>query len=114
MVEVATQNVFDLKEHLRIAQDQYQFGIVTMNDVLQAKVSLADAQQNQIVAETDFIDLRSTLNKVLMLPVTAPTVLKDEKVDLKAWALGEATDVALKRRADLKASQERIHEQERW
>ena len=96
MVEVATQNVFDLKEHLRIAQDQFQFGIVTMNDVLQAKVSLADAQQNLIVAETDFIDLRSTLNKVLMLPVTAPTVLKDEKVDLKAWALGEATDVALK------------------
>ena len=26
MVEVAKQNVFDLKEHLRIAQDQYQFG----------------------------------------------------------------------------------------
>jgi outer membrane protein len=113
MVEVATQNVLDLKEHLRLAQDQYQFGVVTMNDVLQAKVSLADAQQNLIVAQTDFIDLRSSLNKALMLPVTAPTVLKDEKVDLKAWALGEATDVALKNRADLKASQERIHEQEK-
>ena len=113
MVEVAKQTVLDLKEHLRIAQDQYQFGIVTMNDVLQAKVSLADAQQNLIVAETDYIDIRSTLNKALMLPVTAPTVLKDEKVDLKAWALGEATDVALKHRADLKASQERIHEQEK-
>ncbi|HZK13908.1 MAG TPA: TolC family protein, partial [Desulfobaccales bacterium] len=113
MVEVAKQTVFDLKEHLRIAQDQYQFGIVTMNDVLQAKVSLADAQQNLIVAETDFINIRSSLNKALMLPVTAATVLKDEKVDLKAWALGEATDVALKRRADLKASQERIHEQEK-
>ncbi|MDO9530699.1 MAG: TolC family protein [Deltaproteobacteria bacterium] len=113
MVEVAKQTVFDLKEHLRIAQDQYQFGIVTMNDVLQAKVSLADAQQNLIVAETDFINMRSSLNKALMLPVTAATVLKDEKVDVKAWALGEATDVALKRRADLKASQERIHEQEK-
>ena len=113
MVEVAKQNVFDLKEHLRIAQDQYQFGIVTFNDVLQAKVSLADAEQNLIVAETDFINIRSELNKVLMLPVTAPTVLKDEKVDLKAWALGEATDVALKRRADLKASQERIRQQEK-
>ena len=113
MVEVAKQNVFDLKEHLRLAQDQYQFGIVTFNDVLQAKVSLADAQQNLIVAETDFIDLRSSLNKVLMLPVTAATVLKDEKVDLKAWALREATDVALKRRADLKATQERIRQQEK-
>jgi outer membrane protein len=113
MVEVAKQTVVDLKEHLRIAQDQYQFGIVTMNDVLQAKVSLADAQQNLIVAETDFIELRSTLNKVLMLPVSAATVLKDEKVDLKAWALGDATDVALKQRSDLKASTERIHQQEK-
>ncbi|MGA9754984.1 MAG: TolC family protein [Desulfobaccales bacterium] len=113
MVEVAKQNVFDLKEHLRIAQDQYQFGTVTFNDVLQAKVSLADAEQNLIVAETDFINIRSTLNKVLMLPVSAATVLKDEKVDLKAWALGEATDVALKQRSDLKANQERIRQQEK-
>ena len=96
MVEVAKQNVFDLKAHLKIAQDQYEFGVVTYNDVLQAKVSLADAEQNLIVAETDYINIRSEFNKVLMLPVTAPTVLKDEKVDLKAWALGEATDVALK------------------
>jgi outer membrane protein len=113
LVEVAKQEVLDLKEHLRLAQDQYQFGVVTFNDVLQAKVSLADAEQRLIVAETDYIDLRSTLNKVLMLPVTAATVLKDEKVDLKAWALGEATDAALKQRSDLKASQERIHQQEK-
>jgi len=113
LVEVAKQNVFDLKAHLKIAEDQYQFGVVTFNDVLQAKVSLADAEQNLIVAETDYINIRSELNKALMLPVTAPTVLKDEKVDLKPWALGEATDVALKHRADLKASQERIRQQEK-
>jgi outer membrane protein len=113
MVEVAQQNVFDLKEHLRIAQDQYQFGIVTFNDVLQAKVSLADAEQNLIVAQTDFIDIRSTLNKVLMLPVTAATVLKDENIVLKSWELDQATDVAVKQRSDLKASQERIQQQEK-
>jgi outer membrane protein TolC len=113
MVEVAKQEVFDLKEHLRIAQDQYEFGVVTFNDVLQAKVSLADAEQRLIVAETDYLDIRSTLNKALMLPVTSATVLKDEKVDLKAWALGESTDAALKQRSDLKASQERIHQQEK-
>jgi outer membrane protein len=113
MVEVAKQNVLDLKEHLRIAQDQYQFGIVTFNDVLQAKVSLADADQNLIVAETDFIDIRSALNKVLMLPVTAPTVLKDENIVLQSWALQEATDAALHHRSDLKASQERIRQQEK-
>jgi outer membrane protein len=113
MVEVATQNVLDLKQHLKIAEDQYQFGIVTFNDVLQAKVSLADAEQNLIVAKTDYIDTRSTLNKVLMLPVTAPTVLKDENVDLKPWELDRATDVALKQRSDLKASEDRIRQQEK-
>jgi outer membrane protein TolC len=113
MVEVAKQEVFDLKEHLRIAQDQYQFGIATLNDVLQAKVSLADAQQRLIVAETDFIDIRSTLNKVLMLPVTAPTVLKDENIVVKSWGLADATDAALHHRSDLKATQERIRQQEK-
>ena len=38
IVGVATQKVFDLKQHLRIAEDQFQFGVVTFNDVLQAKV----------------------------------------------------------------------------
>jgi outer membrane protein len=113
LVEVAKQEVIDLKDHLRIAQDQYQFGIVTFNDVLQAKVTLADAEQRLIVAETDYIDIRSTLNKVLMLPVTAATVLKDEQVELKPRALGEATDAALKHRSDLRASQERIQQQEK-
>ena len=113
LVEVAQQTVFDLKQHLKIAQDQYQFGVVTFNDVLQAKVSLADAEQNLIVAKTDYIDIRSALNKVLMLPVTAPTVLKDENVVLQPWELNQATDAALAHRSDLKASADRIHQQEK-
>jgi outer membrane protein len=113
LVEVAKQNVYDLKQHLKIAEDQYQFGVVTFNDVLQARVSLADAEQNLIVAETDFIDIRSALNKVLMIPVTAPTVLKDENVVLKPRELSQATEVALVHRSDLKASADRIRQQEK-
>jgi outer membrane protein len=113
MVEVAEKTVFDLEQHLKIAEDQYEFGVVTFNDVLQAKVHLADAQQNLIVAKTDYIDIRSTLNKVLMLPVTAPTVLKDENIVLEPRGLKQATEVALAHRSDLKASQDRIRQQER-
>jgi outer membrane protein len=113
LVEVAKQTVYDLKQHLKIAQDQYEFGVVTFNDVLQAKVSLADAEQNLIVAQTDYIDTRSAFNKVLMIPVTAPTVLKDENVVVKSWGLNEATDVALQHRSDLKASVDRIQQQEK-
>jgi outer membrane protein len=113
LVEVAKQDVYDLKQHLKIAQDQYQFGVVTYNDVLQAQVNLADAEQRLIVAQTDFIDIRSALNKALMLPVSAATVLKDENVVLEPGGLDQATEVALKRRSDLKASQERIRQQEK-
>ncbi len=113
MVQVAEQNVYDLKAHLKIAEDQYHFGVVTYNDVLQARVSLADAEQNLIIARTDYIDTRAAFNKVLMLPVSAPTVLKDENVVLKPWELEQATDVALKQRSDLKASVERITQQQK-
>jgi outer membrane protein len=110
---VAQQDVADLKAHLKIARDQYEFGVVTYNDVLQAEVSLADAEQRFIVAKTDVIDIRSALNKVLAIPVSTPTVLKDEKLETRPWGLEEATEAAVKQRSDLKASGERITQQEK-
>jgi len=110
---VARQEVVDLKAHLKIAQDQYEFGVVTYNDVLQAEVSLADAEQRLIVAQTDTINIRSALNKVLALPVSAATVLKDEKLETRPWGLEEATNKALSQRSDLKASNTRISQQEK-
>lgn len=113
LVQVAKQTVFDLEQHLKVAKDQYKFGVVTLNDVLQAKVSLADAQQNLIVARTDFINTRSALNKLLRIPVSARTVLKDENIVLKTRDLERATDVALVHRSDLKASADRVHQQQK-
>ncbi|MEW6658663.1 MAG: TolC family protein [Thermodesulfobacteriota bacterium] len=110
---VARQEVVDLKAHLKIARDQYEFGVVTYNDVLQAEVSLADAEQRLIVAQTDTINIRSALNKVLALPVSAETVLKDEKLETRPWGLEEATNTALGQRSDLKASNTRISQQEK-
>ncbi len=112
MVVVAEQEVVDLTAHLKIARDQFEFGVNTYNDVLQAEVSLADAEHRLIIANTDVIDIRSALNKVLMLPVSAPTVLKEESLVQPAQELDRATQVALKRRSDLKASQDRIKQQE--
>ncbi len=113
LVTVAEQEVKDFKDHLKIARDQYEFGVVTYNDVLQAQVNLADSEQRLIVAKTDFIDTRSAFNKVLMIPVSAATVLKDEKLETRPWALEEATDAAVKQRSDLKASSSRISQQEK-
>jgi outer membrane protein TolC len=113
LVVVAEQEVTQLKDHLKIAQDQYEFGVVNYNDVLQAEVSLADAKQRLIVANTDVINIRSALNKVLALPVSAPTVLKEEDILTRPWGVKEATEAALKQRSDFKASEDRIHQQEK-
>lgn len=110
---VAQEEVADLKQHLKIAEDQYQFGLATFNDVLQARVSLADAEQRLLVAKTDTIDSRAAFNKLMALPVSAPTVLKDEKLETRPWGLEDATEAALKQRSDLKASTERITQQEK-
>jgi len=114
LVTVARQEVVQLKDHLKIARDQFDFGVVTYNDVLQAEVALADAQQRLITANNDVINLRSGLNKVLGLPVAEATVLKEEKeLADPAWELNQATDQALKRRSDLQASQNRIQQGEK-
>jgi outer membrane protein len=114
LVTVAEQEVAQFKDHQRIARDQYEFGVATYNDVLQAEVNLADSEQRLIVARTDVIDIRSALNKVLGLPIALVTVLKDERDLMRpAWGLEEATDLALKQRSDLKASQDRIQQQEK-
>ena len=113
LVVVAEQEVVQLRDHLKIARDQYEFGVVTYNDVLQAEVSLADAEQRLIVARTDVIDIRSGLNKVLALPIAQPTVLKEEDVQIRPWELPEATAAGLKQRSDLKATVDRIQQQER-
>lgn len=113
MVVVAEQEVRQLKEHLKIARDQYEFGVVNYNDVLQAEVSLADAEQRLIVAQTDVINIRSALNKMLALPVATPTVLKEEDIVTQPGGLEQATDVALKQRSDYQASEKRILQQEK-
>lgn len=113
LVVVAEQEVRQLQDHLKIARDQYEFGVVTYNDVLQAEVSLADAAQRLIVAKTDVVNIRSALNKVMALPVAAPTVLKEEDIVAQPWGLEQATDAALKQRSDFKASEDRILQQEK-
>jgi outer membrane protein TolC len=114
LVEVARQEVVQLKDHLKIAKDQYEFGVVTYNDVLQAEVSLADAEQRLIVAKTDVVDTRAALNKVLALPIDQATELKDERgLAAPSQDLPRLTETALKQRSDFKASQDRVTQQEK-
>ncbi len=114
LVTVAAQEVTQLKDHLRIARDFYKFGVTTYNDVLQAEVALADAEQRLIIARNDVTNFKSSLNKVLGQPIAQPITLAEEQdLAVPAWQLGEASDLALKQRSDLKAAQNRIDQGEK-
>ena len=48
MLQTAAEEVEQRKEHLRIARNLYEQGVVTRNDLLQAEVKLADSRQRQL------------------------------------------------------------------
>ena len=109
LVIVARQEVVQLQEHLKVAQDLYEFGLVTFNDVLQAQVALADARQQLIRAQNTVVNTRAAFNKLLDLPVDHPTRLQEESgITLPTWNQQEATELALGQRSDLKAANRRV------
>ena len=50
MLQTAAEEVEQRKEHLRVARNLYEQGVVTRNDHLQAEVKLADSRQRQLDA----------------------------------------------------------------
>jgi outer membrane protein len=109
MVVTAQQEVAQLQEHLKDARHLYEFGLVTFNDVLQAEVSLSDAEQRLIIAENDVINLKSALNKLMGLPVPTPiTLAEEDQLASPGLDLEQASELALNRRSDLQAAKSRI------
>lgn len=114
LVLVAQQEIVQLTDQLQDAQNLYEFGLTTYNDVLQAEVALADAKQRLITAKNDVVNAKSALNKLIGLPIPTPLSLAEEK-DLAAPPLNltTAADLALKQRSDLRAAASRIEQGEK-
>ncbi|MCL6620966.1 MAG: TolC family protein [Syntrophobacterales bacterium] len=114
MVQVAQQEVTQLREHLKNARNLYEVGLTTYNDVLQAEVALADAEQRLITARSDVTTATSQLNKLLALPIGTPLKLAEEsELAVPVAELPQAARTALERRPDLKAAEGRIRQGEK-
>ncbi len=114
LVVVAQQEVVQLTDQLRDANNLYEYGVTTYNDVLQAEVALADAKQRLITAKNDVVNAKSALNKLIGLPISTPLSLSEEK-DLAALPLNmeNAAELAMQQRSDLKAAASRIDQGEK-
>lgn len=114
MVVVAEQEVKQLREHLKNARNLYDVGLTTYNDVLQAEVALADAEQRLISAKSDLTTAQAQLNKLLGLPIETPVKLAEEaELTVPPGDLPQAARTALNQRPDLKAAETRIRQGEK-
>ena len=114
LVDVAQQEVVQFDDQLKDAKNLYDFGVATYNDVLQAEVSLADSRQRLITAKNDVTNAKSALNKLIGLPIPTPLSLVEEKeLATPPLKLAEASELAVNQRNDLKASTNRIDQQEK-
>lgn len=79
MVSVAEKEVESLNSYLNDAEELYKQGAAVENDLLPAKVRLADARQRLISANNAKELARASLNNILSLPLREKT----EAVDLE-------------------------------
>ena len=76
-VMVAQTAVESLKEHLNVAKNFYEEGMIPVNDLLKAEVELANAEQSLIMAQNGAQLSRALFNTVLSKPINTPVNVKD-------------------------------------
>jgi outer membrane protein len=76
-LNVARTTVVNLTSHLRVAQNFYEVGMVPQNQVLQAEVELAKAQQEQTNQERNLIVNKANLNILLRQPPDGAIKIED-------------------------------------
>ncbi len=103
VVEVAEKDVASRKSNADVARNFYEVGMIPVNDLLQAEVEWADAQQTLVKVQNGARVTRSTFNVILAREVNAPVDVEDI-LDYKP-EIGKYEDYlkqALKQRPEIK------------
>jgi outer membrane protein len=74
---IAQQTVVQISAQKDVSENFYKVGMTSLNDLLQAKVELANAKQNLIVAKNNMDNAMSNFNTLLRRPLDMPVLLKD-------------------------------------
>lgn len=107
--EVAVQRVEQIGEHLRVAENFCEVGIVPRNEVLQAEVELAQARQDLIKADNDVAIAKSHFNTVLRRELDQPVSLEDTLAPASfGKALEECLETGTTQRPEMQEVRKRI------
>jgi len=96
MIIVAEKEVESLTSYLNDIEHLYEHGAATQNDLLPARVKLADARQNLIVARNARVTSAARLNNMLTLPLRKRIKVRDIAMELphlpemeQAWTIAQ-------------------------
>ena len=105
-LDVAEQQVKQFQAQLEVTKAFFEAEKVSMNDVLQAKVSLANAVQSMAKAANDVATAKASFNVLLRREITTPFELVD-LLAYKAFPLSyeQSLEEALRLRPEIKAAQ---------
>jgi len=102
LLTAADEEVTQMSDHLRIARDLFEQGVVTRNDLLQAEVRLASSRQRRLETANRLENAWLDLNDQLGEPPEYRRELQEEtKIDLSALEMPAEKAVAT--RSELKA-----------
>ena len=103
-VDVAEKDVTSRKSNADVARNFYEVGMIPVNDLLQAEVEWADAQQTLVKVQNSARVARSAFNVILAREVSAPVDVEDI-LDYKpeVGKFEDFVEKALEQRPEIKA-----------
>ncbi len=110
---VAESHVASLESHARDVENLHAQGMVPRNDLLAARVALADASQGAIRARNGLDLARSAYNRLLGRPLEQPVQLEELGPVPVDGPLERLTERALRQRPELRTLREQIRALER-
>lgn len=107
-VAVSESHVKNLFSHAGDVENKFIQGFVAANDLLAAKVSLADARQHALQAMNRLDIAKAGYNRLLVRSLEQKVELDNLKPDRPAESLAELTVKALQQRSELKSIDKQI------
>ncbi len=103
-LDVANEEVKNLKAHAKKAKDLYDVGVIAYNDLLKSQVALSNAIQNRVKAINNLKIAISSFNIALRKNINADTDVVDIfHIEHKHFKLEQLMKEALQKRPQLKA-----------
>ncbi len=108
-VEIAEEEVSQLKSHLKDAKNLYKEGMIPHNDLLKSQVAYAAAKENLVKAKSNLKVAISNLNRILRRKIDEDTDIEDiNRPEFKEYVLKSLYDEALQKRPEIKLLNEQL------